>query len=64
VSTSISNANLVSGGITNDGNWVIVPNNGGSNVFVFRVTLPGGALAPASAPSVPLSGQPSAALAR
>jgi 6-phosphogluconolactonase len=64
VSTSINNANPVSGGITHDGNFVIVPNNGGSNLFVFKVTLPGGALAPATAESVPLSGQPSAVLAR
>ena len=64
VSTSINNANPVSGGITKDGNFVIVPNNGGSNVFVFRVGQPGGALAPAATESVPLSGQPSAVIAR
>ena len=64
VSTSVTNANPVSGGITQDGNFVIVPNNGGSNLFVFKVTSPGGALAPAVTESVPLAGQPSAVLAR
>lgn len=64
VSTSINNANPVSGGITKDGAFLLVPNNGGSNMFVFKVTLPGGVLAPATTESVPLSGQPSALLAR
>ncbi|MBV9181900.1 MAG: beta-propeller fold lactonase family protein [Acidobacteria bacterium] len=64
VSTSINNANPVSGGITHDGNFLIVPNNGGSNLFVLKVTLPGGTLAPAVTESVPLAGQPSAVIAR
>jgi 6-phosphogluconolactonase (cycloisomerase 2 family) len=64
VSTSINTANPVSGGITNDGNYVLVPNNGGSNIFVLKVTAPGGTLAPAPTESVPLAGQPSALIAR
>jgi 6-phosphogluconolactonase len=63
-STGSSGASPVSGGMTPDGNFLLVPNNGGSNMFVLKVTLPSGSLAPATASSVPLSGQPSAVLVR
>ena len=63
-STGTTGASPVSGGITPDGTFLLVPNNGGSNMFVLKVTQPSGSLAPATAPSVPLSGQPSAVLVR
>ncbi|MBV9342790.1 MAG: beta-propeller fold lactonase family protein [Acidobacteria bacterium] len=63
-SSGTTGASPLSGGMTPDGNFLLVPNNGGSNMFVFKVTVPSGSLAPASASSVPLSGQPSAVLVR
>ena len=66
-------SNPAGGGITGDGTVVIVPNNGTSNMSVFKVNQPptGGAtstatgkLVPGSQPTVSLTGQPSAVLVR
>jgi DNA-binding beta-propeller fold protein YncE len=53
----------VSGGITSNGAWVFVANNGGSSLSAFSVGT-GGLLSPATAPSITLSGQPSAMLVK
>jgi 6-phosphogluconolactonase (cycloisomerase 2 family) len=58
-----ANSNPISGGITSDGNWGFVPNNGGSSMAVYHVNT-NGTLAPASTASVTLSGQPSAIVVR
>jgi DNA-binding beta-propeller fold protein YncE len=60
------------GGISSDGSTLLVANNGGSNLFVFRVSQPSssgsssgtGRLIPANPESVSVSGQPSAVLVR
>jgi 6-phosphogluconolactonase (cycloisomerase 2 family) len=62
----------VSGGITNDGNYVLVPDNGGSDVAVFQVdsqvsstgTAPTGKLSRAATPFITLAAQPSAVIVR
>ena len=65
--------NPAGGGITGDGSIVVVPNNGTSNMSIYKVNLPPasggtstatGKLVPGSQPTVSLSGQPSAVLAR
>jgi DNA-binding beta-propeller fold protein YncE len=71
---SVSTAsNPAGGGITADGAVVVVPNNGTSNMSVYKVNLPPsaggtststGKLVPASQPTVSLTGQPSAVLVR
>jgi 6-phosphogluconolactonase len=60
-------ANPLSGGITSDGQWVFVPNNGGSSVSSFSLqvaagTTPTGNMVAGTA--ITLVGQPSAALVR
>ena len=59
-------AGPLSGGITSDGKWVFVPNNGGSNLSAFGVVTTSGTsqgqLTPGTA--IALSGQPSAVLVR
>jgi 6-phosphogluconolactonase (cycloisomerase 2 family) len=66
-------SNPAGGGITRDGSVLIVPNNGTSNMSIYKVNLPppsGGAststgkLVPGSQPTVSLTGQPSAVLVR
>jgi 6-phosphogluconolactonase (cycloisomerase 2 family) len=62
----------VSGGITSNGNMVIVPSSGGSDLAVFRVdsaaasagAAPTGRLARASTPSITLSAQPSSVVVK
>jgi 6-phosphogluconolactonase (cycloisomerase 2 family) len=69
VSTSSTPA---AGGITGDGSFLLVPDTGASSMSVFSVgsatsntgTPPNGRLAPAAAPSVLLTGQPSAMIVR
>jgi len=63
-------ASVFSGGITanisnqtNTFNWVVVTNNGASNVSIFHVAL-SGRLAPLASGAFPLKGQPSAILLR
>jgi len=62
----------VSGGITSDGSFVIVPDSGGSDLAVFRVdntvsstgTAPTGLMSRASTPTVTLASQPSVIIVR
>jgi len=66
-STLSTGASPLTGGITADGHWVFVPNNGGSSVSGFNLnpttlTTPNGQLT--VGPSVALAGQPSAVLIR
>ena len=56
-------SNPLDGGITSDGAWAFVTNNGGSTLTAYSVGL-GGKLAPAPTASIPLSGQPSAIVVR
>lgn len=60
-------ANPLSGGITSDGQWVFVPNNGGSSVSSFSLVVPAGTtptgVMTAGTP-ITLVGQPSAVLIR
>lgn len=51
------------GGITSDGAYVLVSNNNGSSMSIYSVAA-GGKLAPATAPTLALPGQPSAILVR
>ena len=76
--TSLSPATIstgsspVSGGITSDGSFVIVPDSGGSDLAVFRVangasstgTAPTGLLSRASTPTVTLASQPTTVIVR
>jgi len=71
---AVSTSNNPAGGaITGDGSIVVVPNNGTSNMSIYKVNLPPpsggtstatGKLVPGTQPTVSLSGQPSAVLAR
>lgn len=69
ISTGIS---PVSGGITSDGAFVIVPDSGGSDLAVFKVAnatsstgvAPTGLLSRASTPTVTLANQPTAVIVR
>jgi 6-phosphogluconolactonase len=56
-------SNPLSGGITSDGNWAFVTDNGGSTLRAYTVGA-GGQLNPAATASIPLSGQPSAVVVR
>jgi 6-phosphogluconolactonase (cycloisomerase 2 family) len=56
-------SNPLSGGITSDGNWAFVTDNGGSTLRAYSVGA-GGQLNPAATASIPLSGQPSAVVVR
>ena len=56
-------ANPLGGGVTSDGSYVFISNNNGSTMSVFSVG-PGGKLAPATASTVTLAGQPAAILVR
>jgi len=60
ISTS---SNPLAGGITSDGQWAFVPNNGGSTISAFSVGT-AGKLNPASTPSITVSGQPSVVVVR
>jgi len=60
ISTS---SNPLAGGITSDGQWAFVPNNGGSTISAFSVGT-AGKLNPASSPSITVSGQPSVVVVR
>ena len=70
--TISTGASPVSGGITSDGNFVIVPDSGGSDLAVFKVdsatsssgSAPTGRLSRATTASITLSGQPSSAVVR
>jgi len=70
--TTSTGTTPVSGGITSDGNFVIVPDSGGSDLAVFKVdsatsstgAAPTGRLARASTSSITLSGQPSSVVVR
>ena len=59
-------ASPLAGGITSDGKWVFIPNNGGSNLSAYGVTTAVGTtqgqLTPGTA--ISLSGQPSVVLVR
>lgn len=55
--------NPLAGGITSDGNWAFVPNNGGSTVSAFSIG-PGGKFQQASTASINVSGQPSVVVVR
>ncbi len=65
-------AGPVSGGITSDGAFVIVPDSGGSELAIFKVAnttsssgaAPTGLLTRASTPSITLAGQPTAVVVR
>jgi len=59
--TASTGASPLTGGITSDGNWIFIPNNGGSSLSVYAVGV-GGQLNTGTA--VPLVGQPSAVLIR
>jgi 6-phosphogluconolactonase (cycloisomerase 2 family) len=54
-------ASPLSGGITSDGNWVFVPNNGGSSLSAYGVGTAGQLTV---GTTVTLLGQPSVALVR
>src|SRR5262249_3501016 len=62
----------VSGGITSDGNFVIVPDSGGSELSVFKVdsatsstgTAPTGRLGRASTPNITLPAQPASVVVK
>ena len=56
-------ASPVSGGVTRDGNWVFIANNGQSNLSALGVSS-AGKLSPANTASVILSNQPSAIVVR
>jgi DNA-binding beta-propeller fold protein YncE len=65
--TASTGASPLQGGITSDGNWVFIPNNGGSSLSAFSLTTavgttPTGQLAVGTA--ITLLGQPSAVLIR
>ncbi len=70
--TISTGAGPVSGGITSDGTFVVVPDGGASDLAVFKVdtavssagATPTGKLARASSPSITLTGQPSAVVVR
>lgn len=55
--------NPLAGGITSDGNWAFVPNNGGSTVSAYSIGA-GGKFNPASTASINVSGQPSVVVVR
>jgi DNA-binding beta-propeller fold protein YncE len=60
-------ANPLTGGITSDGQWVFVPNNGGSSVSSFSLVVPAGTTPTgvmAAGTPIALVGQPSAVLIR
>lgn len=59
--TASTGASPLPGGITSDGNWVFIPNNGGSSVSAFSIG-PAGQLGVSTA--ITLLGQPSAVLIR
>jgi len=59
--TASTGSSPLTGGITSDGNWAFVPNNGASNVSGYSIG-PGGQLATGT--SITLVGQPSAVLIR
>jgi YVTN family beta-propeller protein len=59
--TASTGASPLTGGITSDGNWAFIPNNGGSSVSAYAIG-DGGQFNTATA--VPLVGQPSALLIR
>ena len=59
--TASTGASPLGGGITSDGNWIFIPNNGGSSVSAFGVTT-SGQLSVATA--ISLAGQPSAILVK
>ncbi len=56
-------SNPTSAGVTHDGNWVFVANNGGSNLSVFQIGGAGKLNLPAT-PSIALSNQPSVVLVK
>lgn len=56
-------ANPLAGGITSDGAWAFVPNNGTSTVSAFAVGT-GGKLNQATTPAITVSGQPSVVVVR
>ena len=56
-------SNPISAGVTSDGNWVFVANNGGSNLSAFQIGGAGKLNLPAT-PSIALSNQPSVVLVR
>ena len=67
VPTVSTGASPLTGGITADGNWVFVPNNGGSNVSGFSLKTPAGVTSSGElgvGTAVTLVGQPSAVLIR
>lgn len=59
--TASTGTSPLTGGITSDGNWAFIPNNGASNVSGYSIG-PGGQLATGTA--ITLVGQPSAVLIR
>jgi DNA-binding beta-propeller fold protein YncE len=59
--TASTGASPLAGGITSDGNWAFVPNNGGSSVSAYSVGTAGQLN---TAPAIILLGQPSAVLVR
>jgi DNA-binding beta-propeller fold protein YncE len=58
-----ASSNPLAGGITSDGNWAFVPNNGGSSVSAFKVGV-AGRLDPATTSSIALGGRPSVVVVR
>ena len=56
-------SNPISAGVTHDGNWVFVANNGGSNLSAFQIGGAGKLNLPAN-PSIALSNQPSVVLVK
>lgn len=58
-----TSTNPLAGGITSDGNWAFVPNNGGSTVSAFSIG-PGGKFNQATTASINVSGQPSVVVVR
>ena len=56
-------SNPISAGVTSDGNWVFVANNGGSNLSAFQIGGAGKLNLPAT-PSIALSNQPSVVLVK
>jgi DNA-binding beta-propeller fold protein YncE len=59
--TASTGASPLSGGITSDGNWIFIPNNGGSSLSAFSVGTAGHLNV---GTAIPLLGQPSAVLIR
>lgn len=55
--------NPLAGGITSDGNWAFVPNNGGSTLSAFSIGA-GGKFNQATTASINVSGQPSVVVVR